>query len=233
MNAEAAPLVERLGLTKDAPGIIVGPAPCVCYSGDVSGVKVHLIQNGTCDKHGVDLVGTVPAALVAYLALQSLRPQVLLSTGTAGGFAGRGAKIGSIFLSSQTVNHDRRIPLPGFSTYGVGALLSLPCPRLAAALGFGVGVVTSGNSLDYHDRDMESMLHHGAVVKEMEAAGAAWSAALFKTPFLCLKSVTDIVDGTRPAQEEFMENLGIASEALREAVPRVLEFMAGKKYSEL
>ena len=37
-------------------------------------------------------------------------------------------------------------------------------------------------------------------VQEMEAAAVAWSADLFGCPVFCLKSITDIVDGDRPAQ---------------------------------
>lgn len=129
--------------------------------------------------HGVDNVGTVPAALTAYLALeaspgihsyvvtasrchqpdyslvlwskhisrclqllrqlellllssvpppgplvpfhqcrdmtfpqQALRPDLIISVGTAGGFAARGAAIGDVFVATGFANHDRRIPLP-------------------------------------------------------------------------------------------------------------------------
>ena len=36
--------------------------------------------------------------------------------------------------------------------------------------------------------------------QEMEAAAVAWSADLFGCPVFCIKSITDIVDGDRPAQ---------------------------------
>lgn len=36
--------------------------------------------------------------------------------------------------------------------------------------------------------------------QEMEAAAVAWSADMFGTPVFCIKAVTDIVDGDRPAQ---------------------------------
>ena len=46
------------------------------------------------------------------------------------------------------------------------------------------------------------LLAHGnpPPVQEMEAAAVAWSADLFGCPVFCLKSITDIVDGDRPAQ---------------------------------
>ena len=68
--------------------------------------------------------------------------------------------------------------------------------------------------MDFVQEDLNNMEKQGAVVKEMEAAGIAWSAHLFETPFFALKSVTDIVDGGRVAQEEFLENLSAAAKAL-------------------
>ena len=39
--------------------------------------------------------------------------------------------------------------------------------------------------------------------------------------------------GPRPTNEEFLENLTAAAEALKDTVPRVLEFIAGKTVREL
>ena len=77
------------------------------------------------------------------------------------------------------------------------------------------GVVSSGNSLDYCEKDMDQMLASGAAIKEMEAGGIAWAAALHGVPLVALKAVTDIVDSDRPAQEEFLENLAAAAKALQ------------------
>ena len=54
----------------------------------------------------------------------------------------------------------------------------------------------------------------GAHAKEMEAAAVAWVAGLFGAGFTALKSVTDIVDGPHPPEEEFFENLKQATENL-------------------
>ena len=137
------------------------------------------------------------------------------------------------FLSSNIINHDRHIPIPGFDMYGIGKTSSTATPVLQASLGFKSGVVSSGNSLDYTDKCMDIMKEHQAAVKEMEAAAISWVCEINKLPFLCVKSITDIVDGSRPAQEEFLENLGTAARSLQEAVPRVLDFVAGKKISDL
>lgn len=68
------------------------PAPCVSYSGAASGVDVHVVWTGRDAEHGVDLVGTVPASLATYVALQAWpETDLVISAGTAGGFK---AKVG-------------------------------------------------------------------------------------------------------------------------------------------
>ena len=85
------------------------------------------------------------------------------------------------------------------------------------------GVVSSGNSLDYSKEDWDQLASIGAAVKEMEAAGISWVAHLHNVPFLALKAITDIVDGDRPVQEEFLKNLHAAAKALQ---VRVLAYYA-------
>lgn len=234
MTAEAQPIIDALDLIEDSPSIIAPPAPCVSFSGSYKGLKVHLVHLGTCKVNGISNVGTSAATLVTYLSLQAFAPvDLIISAGTAGGFKSRGAVIADIFLSTRTINHDRRIPIPKFEEYGIGKQEALPVPRLQRALSFKAGVVSSGNSLDYTDADMKLMEEHQVSVKEMEAAAVAWAASLHGVPPLCVKAITDIVDGDRPAQEEFLENLGLASAALARAVPRVLAWVANKRYSEL
>lgn len=67
----------------------------------------------------------------------------------------------------------------------------------------------------------------------MEAAAIAWVTEHANIPFLAVKVVTDIVDGDRPTQEEFFENLAAASNALQEAVPKIIDFVLGKTVDEL
>ena len=75
--------------------------------------------------------------------------------------------------------------------------------------------MSSSNSLGYSEQDMAQILENDAAVKEMEGAAIAWAAHLFEVPVLALKSITDIVDGDRPPQEEFLENLQKAALALK------------------
>ena len=76
-------------------------------------------------------------------------------------------------------------------------------------------MVSSSNNLGYSEEDMKQILANDAAVKEMEGAAIAWAAHLFDKPLIALKSITDIVDGDRPPQEEFLENLQKAALALK------------------
>ena len=44
-------------------------------------------------------------------------------------------------------------------------------------------------------------------------------------PLLCVKSVTDLCDGGRATDEEFRENLSMASLAFRNACTKIIEYL--------
>jgi len=233
MEAEAAPLVAELGLQQDSPSRIPPPATCVTFSGRVKGLSVHIAVNGVCKDYGVDNVGSVPATLTSYLAIQEFKPDIVISAGTAGGFQSQGGSIGDVYHSTSTINHDRVISIPAFTAYGYDSRSSLPCPKMVEALGFKEGIVSTGNMFDKSPEDMKVMSENNAAVKEMEAAAIAWVCSLSDTPFFALKAITDIVDGEKPSDEEFLENLHQAAVQLKAAVVGAVGFMDGKTLAEL
>jgi 5'-methylthioadenosine nucleosidase len=119
MEAEAAPLVEHLQL-KRTPGLLGAvPLTCDCFTGSAHGMSVTVVTSGKCWRYGVDSVGTVPAALAAYAVLTTLKPDLLLNAGTAGGFRSRGGSIGDVYVATAARHHDRRIEMPVFDEYGI------------------------------------------------------------------------------------------------------------------
>ena len=238
MEAEAAPFIEHLKLEKQSdffPSI----TPFHAFSGKHGTCNVTVITNGKDHIHetGVDNVGTVPAAMATFLALQKLNPgtDVLINAGTCGGFRRKGAAIGDVFVTTAVAHHDRRIPIPDFVPYGVGRLdhsrhgdnHPIRPEDVAAYYNYKLGVCTTGNSLDKTEEDDKHMMANDAAVKDMEAAAIAWSCALHGTPFMGLKVVTDIVDGEIATQDEFLANLHAASKSLQEALPKVLDYVCG------
>jgi len=210
--------------------------PCQVFAGAYGGARVTLVQPGRdAGRTGVNNVGTAPAALAAFLATHALKPDLLVNAGTAGGFARQGGAIGDAYVVSAFANHDRRIPIPGYTEYGIGRRDGAAAPNLlAACAGWKSGVCSSGNALDCSAEDAALLEANDACVKDMEGAAIAWACgAAGGPPVLALKVVTDIVDGDKPTEEEFLANLGTAAGALQAAVPKLLDFVIGKTLAEL
>jgi nucleoside phosphorylase len=234
MEAEAQPLIDQLNLQPD-PDFGDPHLPFRYYRGTKGRLQILLALAGKDPRFGVDLIGTEPATLNAYLVFKGFKPDLCINAGTAGGFIKRGGKIGDVYLSTEPFRyHDRRIPIPGFEEYGIGSypvLEGLADPYLneiAQKLGLKSGAVTTGSSLDYTDHCLRLMDQHQGAAKEMEACAIAWVAWLLQVPMLALKSITDLVDGVHPTQEEFLANLSQASSELQKKLIMLLEFLDAK-----
>jgi len=244
MEAEASPFVNHLDLQPDT-AFFPTETPFQAFRGKRNSCGLTVITNGkdTVTKTGVDNVGTVPASLATFLSLQKLKDggdsaDLLINAGTCGGFKRKGAEIGDVFLTTAVANHDRRIAIPGFDKYGIGRIESASVENLASHLDAKLGVCTTGNSLDFTEVDSRHMSENDASfsnvsVKDMEAAAIAWSAEMFDVPHFGVKVVTDIVDGDKPTDEEFMSNLASASIALQGTLPKIIDFICDKQYDEL
>ncbi len=226
MELEAQPLVEALSLQRDH-SFGDPKLPMRHYRGSFqSRLELLVSVNGKCSRFGVDHIGTDASVLNAYVSIRQFRPDLLINAGTAGGFQKRGARIGDVYLGSDAYRfHDRRIPLGGYEQYGVGSFAALELEGMAEALGLKRGAITTGNSFDFTDRDLEMMERNAGVVKEMEAASIAWVAEQLRVPFLALKSITDLVDGERSSEEDFLANLELASRNLRDKTLGVLGYV--------
>lgn len=233
MEGEAQPLVEHYGLTKIGSPPWPASLPLVAYTGQVHGLQLHLVTNGKDATHGVDLVATTPACVNAYASIVAFDPQLVISAGTAGGFASRGAEIGDVFLSSKCIFHARRIPFgPVYEAYGLGSYPGPSLATLSQRAGCKTGVVSTGDSFDIVPSDLEIMNREGAAIKEMEAAAVAQICQQLNVMFFALKSVTDIVDGEKATGDEFATNFAAAATALKEKMIAILELAAPIPLSE-
>ena len=190
--------------------------------------RVVVALNGVDRRHGVDLVGTEPAVLNTGAVLDAFAPDLVVSAGTAGGWQRAGAAVGDVYVSwPHVVRHDRRIDLDGLRVYGIGRHgVWDGGPALPDRLGARTGVVTTGNALDESDVDREWILTLDGEVKEMEAAAVAWVCELHDTPFVAVKTITDLVDHPTPTGEQFLANLRTASERLAIVLPDVVSHWA-------
>lgn len=223
MEAEARPIIERLGLEEGpAPA---SPLPFRAFEGD----RVALVTPGRDKRWGVDNIGTQAAALLADAAIRRRRPRLALNAGVAGAFAAQGAHIGELVVATEAIFHDRRIDLPGFREYGVGGYpcVDLSAPPWGPHEGFDLrpGVVSSGDALDALEAEQALMGERGVVAKDMEAASMAWVAGLHGTPFGSVKCVTDFVDLPAQTTEDFLANLETACARLGAFVASFVERM--------
>lgn len=225
MEDEARSIIHELNLIHK--GKLLSPLPMAFYEGKYKSLNVDLVTSGKCYKHNVDHIGPQAAILNTASAIGQLHPDLIINPGTAGGFMSAGGNIGDVYLSYPMIcYHDRRIPLPGFDAYGVGSYYCFDTREIANSLGLKTGVVSTGSSLDYIQKDLDMIKSYGGVVKEMEAASIAWVADLYKIPFFAIKSITDLVDNSTPTEEEFLKNLESASFALSREIIRVIDFLA-------
>ena len=96
---------------------------------------------------------------------------------------------------------------------------------MASAIGMKLGKVTTGSSLDMQPCDLEIIKVNGGQLKDMEGAAIAFVCSLFQKPILFVKSVTDLCDNGAETIEEFRRNLSKASEALRKANIKVIDYL--------
>lgn len=225
MEAEARPFIEHYGVEK-VPDFF-SPLPCQLYRRDLcAGSRLSVVVNGT--QHGSSLVGCEAASVATLAAIERLRPDLVVNSGTCGAFKKNGAAIGDVYVGNAVMFHDRRVM--GDDEWGTQALGNYPLyadsTLLAESLGFKSGKVTTGSSLDIQPCDLEIIEANHGELKDMEAAAVAFVCSLFGTPCLLVKSVTDLIDGGANTLTEFRANLRLASERLAGANVRIVEHLA-------
>lgn len=228
MQAEAQPFIDHFGVeeVKD----FFSPLPCKLYRSTLSeedgGAELNIVLNG--QQHGSDLVGCEAASVATLSAIQKINPDIIINSGTCGGFKSEGASIAEVFIGNAVMFHDRRVP--GDDAWGTQALGNYPVwegsEALAKELGFGMGKVTTGSSLDMQPCDEKIIHENGGQLKDMEGAAVAFVCSLFQKPILFVKSVTDLCDSGAETFEEFSKNLAAASESLRQANIKVIKYLA-------
>ncbi|KAF3552348.1 hypothetical protein DY000_02009084 [Brassica cretica] len=253
MQAEAQPLVNKFGLSETSDSPLGKGLPWVLYHGLHKDLRIYVVCPGKDAASGmflllplfitlidinnnsarIDSVGTVPASLITFASIQALQPDILINAGTCGAFKVKGANIGDVFLVSDVVFHDRRIPIPMFDLYGVGLRQAFSTPNLLKELNLKIGRLSTGDSLDMSTQDESLIIANDATLKDMEGAAVAYVAELLKVPVIFLKAVTDLIDGDKPAAEEFLQNLAVVTSALEETATKVINFIHGKTLSDL
>ncbi len=232
MNDEAEPIIDKLKMKYKNP-VKLGINPKLqleVYQTKINQKKVFLIKNGKDPINDVDRVGTQPAVLTSYAAIESLKPDTIISAGTAGGL--KDSQIGEVYVSnSPFVFCDRIISSPSYKAYGIGHFNYLPLILAAKDLNLKLGVVATGNSLVPSERDLLELKSLKADVVDMEAAAIAEVAQRLDVKMVAIKSVTNFLD--KNLHTDYKNNYKIAVDNLAEKIASLIPHILGKKPSQL
>ena len=214
MEPEVAILKEQL---VDAKTTQVGGY--TFYQGQLAGNDVVIVQSG---------IGKVAAALATAFLISEFKPDYVVNTGSAGGFE-QSLKVGDIVISSEVRYHDVDVTAFG---YEIGQLPAnpaayLPHPMLVDAAKSGiaqltdiqtlVGLITTGDTFMTKDDDIAKARGNFPTMAavEMEGAAIAQTCHQLNTPFVVIRSMSDIAGKESPTSfEAYLETASVNSSQL-------------------
>lgn len=205
-------------------------ANCEFTSGTYKGQEVVLLKSG---------IGKVNAAMSTTLLLQKFQPDVIINTGSAGGFDAD-LEVGAIVISDEVRHHDVDVTAFG---YEMGQVPQLPAAFLSSAdlmdhaiqaveeLGehaYAVGLIATGDSFMDDAERVEKVRGHfpGMKAAEMEAAAVAQVCHQFGTPFVVIRALSDIAG--KQSNISFEEFLPVAAKHSTQIVLNVIERIAAQ-----
>ena len=170
------------------------------YLGRLDTVDIVLVKCG---------IGKVAAAVSTTLLINEFAPDFVINTGSAGGFS-KDRIIGDIVIATELRHHDADLTFFG---YEIGQCAGMPAqyncdPRLIACavkameklnnLGFEKGLICTGDSFVGSDEGAAQIRQNFPSISavEMEGVAIAQSCFLLKTPFLVIRSLSDIAGKT-------------------------------------
>ncbi|NVK74798.1 MAG: 5'-methylthioadenosine/S-adenosylhomocysteine nucleosidase [Oceanospirillaceae bacterium] len=200
-------------------------AGCDFFTGHFEGKDVVLLKSG---------IGKVNAAVSTTLLLSEFKPEYVINIGSAGGFD-LDLRVGDVVISDQVVHHDVDVTAFG---YVMGQVPNMPATYAAdenlirqakAALQAvtdvqaKVGLIGTGDSFMSDPTRVDSVraTFPELVAVEMEAAAVAQVCFKFGTPFVVVRSLSDIAGKESP--QSFEEYLKVAAENSSRMIQQMLK----------
>ncbi|GAA6203763.1 5'-methylthioadenosine/S-adenosylhomocysteine nucleosidase [Thalassotalea sp. SU-HH00458] len=189
------------------------------YQGQLAGNDVVIVQSG---------IGKVAAALATAFLIHEFNPDYVVNTGSAGGFE-QSLKVGDIVISSEVRYHDVDVTAFG---YEIGQLPAnpaayIPHPMLVEAAKSGIaqlnniqtliGLITTGDTFMTKDDDIAKARKNFPTMAavEMEGAAIAQTCHQLNTPFVVIRSMSDIAGKESPTSfEAYLETASVNSSQL-------------------
>lgn len=166
------------------------------YQGKIDSLEVVLLKSG---------IGKVNAALGTALLIEKFQPDVIINTGSAGGFL-KDLNVGDVVISTEVRHHDVDVTIFGYE-YGQvprmpaffapdDELVSVAAKSAEKINGIQVvkGLIASGDSFMNDPERVEFIRTKlpDLYAAEMEAAAIAQVAYQFEIPFVIVRSLSDI-----------------------------------------
>ncbi|MBT0726235.1 5'-methylthioadenosine/S-adenosylhomocysteine nucleosidase [Rosenbergiella australiborealis] len=201
-------------------------AGCEIYTGKLQGVEVALLKSG---------IGKTSAALGTTLLLQLCKPDVVINTGSAGGLESS-LKIGDIVVSNEVRYHDADVTAFGYVpgqmagcpeafTADESIIASVKACANDLALHTVTGLVVSGDAFINGAASLTRIrtTFPQAIAVEMEATAIGHVCHQFATPFVVVRSISDVADQeSHLSFDEFLTTAARQSSLLVEAIVKKL-----------
>ena len=166
------------------------------FEGKIDSLEVVLLKSG---------IGKVNAALGTALLIEKFQPDVIINTGSAGGFL-KELNVGDVVISTEVRHHDVDVTIFGYEYGQVPRMPAYFAPddKLVEAAvqsaekinGIQVvkGLIASGDSFMNDPERVEYVRTKlpDLYAAEMEAAAIAQVAYQFDVPFVIIRSLSDI-----------------------------------------
>lgn len=196
-------------------------------TGTYDGKDVVLLKSG---------IGKVNAAMSTTILLQQFKPDVVINTGSAGGFD-TALEVGAIVISDEVRHHDVDVTVFG---YEIGQMAGMPAAYKSDAklmevakqavteVGehqYGVGLICSGDVFMSNPQRVEAVRKDFPTMKavEMEAAAVAQVCHQFETPFVVIRALSDIAG--KESNISFDEFLPVAAKHSTEIVLKAISIL--------
>ena len=195
------------------------------YTGELAGHTVTLVQSG---------IGKVAATVATTLLIDNFNPDCVINTGSAGGFDPE-LNVGDVVISDKVRHHDVDVTAFGYEIgqvpqmpAGFAAHSSLIDAAKASVASLEntqtkIGLICTGDSfmcdpvrIEKTRSEFPSML-----AVEMEGAAIAQACHVLNTPFVVIRSLSDIAGKESP--QSFEEYLEVASVNSSKLVTELLE----------
>lgn len=192
--------------------------------GEIAKQTVVLLKSG---------IGKVNAAMATTLLIENFQADIVINTGTAGGFSSE-LNVGDIVIGSEVVHHD--VDVTAFD-YVLGQVPQLPATfksdqRLIDAtekvlnnlkLNSMIGLVATGDKFMADSNLIEATVNNfpSMLAAEMEGAAIAQVCYQYEVPFIIIRAISDIAGEDSPIS--FNEFIHLASENATKIIVKLIQ----------